>query len=551
MLERFINIFEGSNDFYGQAKRIDNRLSVKVEVEAWTKKEPVSKQLWKNHLEGVGPQLGIAPLRKDGTCKWGAIDIDKNNYDYKELLNKIREKNFPLIMFRSKSGRAHVYMFMKDFYSAEEVKLVMNKFAAKLGIADILDRVYPMQINLESNMFGSWLNMPYFNHEEGSTFAYTDDFEDADVETFFEMYDKYAQDNLTDFLVEEVKEVVKPKKAKEKTIEDFFLPCVKNCLKDNNGKVPSVNRNDFLLHKYVWSMRAVKAGLKNIEKFSTYNAKNLLKFFNKNYLQDPLEEKEIDNTILKSTDREYNYLCKRPDIKKYCDASACTRHVCGITPQEALDLVEATQGLGNITEYTSVPPIFYETVEVTQADKVKKFIRVEMTGDVLINKKLWINALTSMGNFPPIAIVKLKDAAFLDMQYERLEKRVKEKADEEASEEYEFKALVYDFIRKQTVSFLKEDLLENACYVDKKTSLLDFKLDNFMNYLKTQKINTPRRKITFKLKHFLQAEKINGTVFNKITNKKKSIPTWRFKSDPDKYEVLGDDAKPVIDYEKN
>ena len=111
-----------------------------------------------------------------------------------------------------------------------------------------------------------------------------------------------------------------------------------------------------------------------------------------------------------------------------------------------------------------------------------------------------------MGNFPPIAIVKLKDAAFLDMQYERLEKRVKEKADEEASEEYEFKALVYDFIRKQTVSFLKEDLLENACYVDKKTSLLDFKLDNFMNYLKTQKINTPRRKITFKLKHFLQAE---------------------------------------------
>ena len=111
----------------------------------------MSKQLLKNHLEGVGPQLGIAPLRKDGTCKWGAIDIDKNNYDYKELLNKIREKNFPLIMFRSKSGRAHVYMFMKDFYSAEEVKLVMNKFAAKLGIADILDRVYPMQINLENN----------------------------------------------------------------------------------------------------------------------------------------------------------------------------------------------------------------------------------------------------------------------------------------------------------------------------------------------------------------------------------------------------------------
>ena len=75
-------------------------------------------------------------------------------------------------------------------------------------------------------------------------------------------------------------------------------------------------------------------------------------------------------------------------------------------------------------------------------------------------------------------------------------------------------------------------MLENACYVDKKTSLLDFKLDNFMEFLKTQKINTPRRKVTFKLKHFLQAEKVNGVV-NKRTLKRVSVPTWRFKSDPE------------------
>ena len=41
-----------------------------------------------------------------------------------------------------------------------------------------------MQTNLEDNKDGSWLNMPYFNHEEGSTFAYTDDFEDADRNIF-------------------------------------------------------------------------------------------------------------------------------------------------------------------------------------------------------------------------------------------------------------------------------------------------------------------------------------------------------------------------------
>ena len=176
MLEKFINIFEGADEFYGQARRIDNPRSVKVEVDATTIKKPVTKDLWQKHLDGVGPQLGIAPLKRDGTCKWGAIDIDKNNYDYEELLNKIRKLKLPLIMFRSKSGRAHVYMFMKKFHEAEDVKHVMKKFAAKIGVADILDRIYPMQTNMDNVAYGSWLNMPYFNYEEGSTYADTDDF---------------------------------------------------------------------------------------------------------------------------------------------------------------------------------------------------------------------------------------------------------------------------------------------------------------------------------------------------------------------------------------
>ena len=50
----------------------------------------ITKQLWENHLNGVGNRLGIFPLKDDGTCKWGAIDIDVNNYDYEDLLKNIR-----------------------------------------------------------------------------------------------------------------------------------------------------------------------------------------------------------------------------------------------------------------------------------------------------------------------------------------------------------------------------------------------------------------------------------------------------------------------------
>ena len=129
MLDRFINIFEGLERAYGQFKKNDKKLSIKVEGRPWVEHKPITKQLWENHLNGVGNRLGIFPLKDDGTCKWGAIDIDVNNYDYEGLLQKIRKLKLPLIMFRSKSGRAHVYMFMKQFTSAEEVQLVMKKFA--------------------------------------------------------------------------------------------------------------------------------------------------------------------------------------------------------------------------------------------------------------------------------------------------------------------------------------------------------------------------------------------------------------------------------------
>ena len=84
MLDKFINIFEGLDSAYGQFKKENNRLSIKVEGKPWVEKKPVSKELWQNHLKGIGPNLGVFPLKRDGTCKWGAIDIDDNNYDYEE-----------------------------------------------------------------------------------------------------------------------------------------------------------------------------------------------------------------------------------------------------------------------------------------------------------------------------------------------------------------------------------------------------------------------------------------------------------------------------------
>ena len=534
MIDEFIKIFEGLDRAYGQFKRNDSRISVKVEGKPWVEHKSPQRNLWENHLRGIGVSLGIFPLTDDGTCKWGAIDIDVDDLDYEELLKKIRELKLPLIMFRSKSGRAHVYLFMKNFTSAEEVRLVMKKFASKLGLADKLDRIYPMQTELGEKDTGSWLNLPYFNHEEGSRYAYKDDFDAASIEEFFEMHKKYAQESLDEYLVEEIKTT---KKVKSTNLESLFIPCQNNCLKFNNNKVPTdIGRNDFLLHSFVWAKRA-ETQTKKIEEYKHLDAKGLLKHFNKNYLKEPLSEAEMEKTIFKSEDKEYKFLCKRPNIKKYCDASACVRHTCGISPEQAVELVEAKEALGQITQYCSDPPIFYESVDVKMNDKGgHKRIRIEMDGSFFLYKDKYLTQLANAGHFPHDSILDMKSVEFRKMNLARLAIRNYEKAEEEATPEYEFKTLIRDFLNRCTVSVVKSHLLDGACYYNQKTKEMEIRIHKLMEYLKADRDVRPMRKVCFDLKHLLKAKKVNGTVKD-IFGKDKSCPTWRFKEEPKNFTI--------------
>jgi hypothetical protein len=529
MIEKFRKIFKGLERAYGQFKRDDSRISVKVEGRPWVEHKPLQKNLWENHLSGVGVSLGIFPVREDGTCKWGAIDIDKNAFNYHELLLKIRKLKLPLIMFRSKSGRAHVYLFMKDFTSAKEVQLVMKKFASKLGVADKLDRIYPMQTELGEKDTGSWLNLPYFNHEEGSRYAYKDDFDAATIEEFFKMHEQYAQESLDEYLVEEIKTI---KKVKYEKLEDLFLPCTKQALNLNNGKIPKdINRNDFLFHKYVWAKKA-EPKTKQIPGYEHMDAKAIVSYFNKTYMEEPLSESELETTVFKSKDKEFKYLCKRPKIKAFCDPSACVRHVCGITPEQALELVEAKEALGYITQHCSTPPIFYESVDVKKEDsKGHKRIRIEMDGSDFLYKDKYLAKLANAGHFAHDALMSMTAINFRKMNMNRMDKRHYEKAAEESSPEYEFKTLILDFINKCTVSVNRSHLLDGACYYNHKTKEMDIRINKLVDYLRATRDPRPLRKLAFDLKHILNAKKINGTVKD-VFGKEKSCPTWRFTEDP-------------------
>ena len=126
--ERFKEIFIGLERAHGVTKvGQSNGDGTKVQGKSFIKREPVTDQLWLDHLEGRN-SLGIIPINDNNQCRWGCIDIDSYaGFDHKKLINKIKQFNLPLIVFRSKSGGAHVFLFTSDYVSAKSMQDKLQK----------------------------------------------------------------------------------------------------------------------------------------------------------------------------------------------------------------------------------------------------------------------------------------------------------------------------------------------------------------------------------------------------------------------------------------
>ena len=162
MLERFKEIFAGLQTAYGQTKVTEEfSENGKHEAKSFTIKKPVTDLLWQAHLNGDEPALGIVPIREDNKCKWGCIDIDTYPFDHKAFIKKIRDKDIPMILFRSKSGGAHVFLFTKEFVAASLMRERLKKIAGILGYAKT--EIFPKQdyIRADRGDTGSFLNVPY------------------------------------------------------------------------------------------------------------------------------------------------------------------------------------------------------------------------------------------------------------------------------------------------------------------------------------------------------------------------------------------------------
>jgi len=404
MLERFKEIFAGLQTAYGQTKVTEEFSdNGKHEAKSFTIKKPVSDLLWQAHLDGAEPALGIVPIREDNKCKWGCIDIDTYPFDHKVFIKKIRDKDLPMILFRSKSGGAHVFLFTKEFVAASLMRERLKKIAGILGYAKA--EIFPKQdyIRAERGDTGSFLNVPYHGSNKSVRYAFNDKGEQLNLEYFFKLYDQYS---LTE------KDLFNLKITETDNSDDFLKgapPCLQTILKDGMAEG---GRNDMMYNIGVYLKKRFE---------NEWQAKMYV--YNEKYMKPPLQHNEITRSIESVGKKDYRYKCKLEPIVSYCNAKLCSKREFGVG-----DDVPPPEITG-ISKYPSDPPLYFvnidgdsvEVDDVTLHDPEKFSVACmnQISKPMLpLGKIIWRKQLVKL--FDKLQVLDAPDSSKVDVQIKDL-----------------------------------------------------------------------------------------------------------------------------------
>ena len=190
LLEDFFRVFPGLNRAYGEFV-ITERKGLKLDGYGKTIRKTYNEKLWKEHLDGK-TGLGVIPIDENNQCRWGCLDVDDYSVDIEKISKQFVKKN--LIVCRSKSGGAHIFIFTKKPVSASSMINKLKDIVKKFGFVKYDLR--PQQTKLlNKEDVGSWLNMPYFGGEQSDRYALYDG-EVLTPEHFIKWVDKFAVDSL-------------------------------------------------------------------------------------------------------------------------------------------------------------------------------------------------------------------------------------------------------------------------------------------------------------------------------------------------------------------
>lgn len=478
--QQFYDIFKGMENAHGTYNPQYKNEKGKLVGAAAVVHEPPTTTTWMYHL--VGEQgLGIGPLDSESMCGWGAIDIDIYNLNHEELLDKIKEKKLPLLCARTKSGGAHLYCFFSERLEAQLVKDKMTEMAVLLGYAFMPDNkpveVFPKQIKVlaERGDTSNWLNMPYMG-------AYNADGTLSGTETrYFFNPDTHSPWTAEEFLdnIEKhrVNQIELEQIQVEKVLNDPLLTEAPVCIQQilAAGPIEEGGRNCMMYNLAVLS--------KKIAGDNQAYCNQLIEEFNRKYCSPMLGASEIvkiQETIAKHP--EYQYQCKEPMLKSYCNVPLCKNKKYGLSAAITMPI------LTDLVAVNSDPKLYFMTVND---------VRIELTTDELYEQnrfaKKCIDAVSIM---PP----KLKHEEWRQLVNNLLASRREINPPGEVSRYGKFAEIMEDFSKSINAQFDKQDIARDLPWYNKDTGELWFRLKALEDYLAQQRLNYSRSELFLKIK---------------------------------------------------
>ena len=452
-VEKFMAIFEGLKEAHGYFKIEKTNANGKNTGKAGILREPQTPKLWENHLSGQGNGLGIIPINEDNCCKWGCIDIDQYPLDHKVIIEKIRRLKLPLVVCRSKSGGAHLFLFSKVWVEAKDMQKSLQHMSAALGYGE--SEIFPKQVklHLDRGDVGNFLNLPYYNAEEGLRYAFLDDGTSATLEEFIELYEKHAQ------TPEEVIRIQVTGGGETDLMADG-PPCLQILFK---MKISEGGRNNGLFNVGVYLRKAYPDSWES----------EILRY-NMEYFSPPLPLNEV-NVVAKQVQRkDYAYKCNDAPINAYCNKELCCTRKFGV------GAAVAGATIANLRKYNSVPPVWFMDVNGEP---------LELDTDAMMNQALFQKACMEQLNFMPRSAAKslweARISTLLNDMKEN-ESAIIEVA-QDASISGQFYDYLEEFCRHLQQAQDKEEILLRRPWTDEDEGQTYFRLKDFEGFLRKNK----------------------------------------------------------------
>ena len=319
-VDKFRKIFLGLERAHGvtfvDKKGADGE---KIKGKSFVQREIVTNNHWLNHLQGKEPSLGIIPITDDNKCRWGCIDIDSYaGFDHQKLINKIKLLKLPLIVFRSKSGGAHIFCFTTVPVEAKLMRDKLLSVSAVLGYGG--SEVFPKQIELKSkDDTGNFLNLPYFNSDDTTRYAFIENGEAASIDGFFGLYER---NKLTPEQLEKLK-VERP----QSEFSDG-PPCLESLTQNklDDGR-------DRVLYQFIQYAKR-----KWPEEWS-----KKINQFNYTHFVEPLDDKVIQEKIKFHSKKELGFKCNEEPMCNHCDKALCKVRKFGIGGESVFPILSDLQ----------------------------------------------------------------------------------------------------------------------------------------------------------------------------------------------------------------